>query len=198
MSRDEIVLIIDKSGSMEAVKDDAMGGFNSFLKEQRNIDREANVTFALFDDRYELVHDGRDINDVEELSEDTYQPSGMTALLDAVGRTVDRVGERLDGLKDSEKPDNVIVFILTHGKENASSDYSRDKIRGMIEHQESKYSWKFIYGGANQDAFAEAGGLGIKAKNTFNFDATGEGTRVAYHKSSALTARYRKSPNQKL
>jgi len=118
----------------------------------------------------------------------------MTALLDAVGRTVDRVGERLDGLKDSEKPDNVIVFILTDGKENASSDYSGDKVKGMIN-QESKYFWEFIYGGANQDAFAEAGGLGIKAKNTFNFDATGEGTRVVYHKSSALTSRYRKNPN---
>lgn len=194
MGKDELVLIIDKSGSMEAIRDDAIGGFNSFLEQQRNIDRGANVTFALFDDRYQLIHDGKDINDIEDLSNKTYQPSGMTALLDAVGRTVDRVGERLDGLQDAEKPDNVIVFILTDGKENTSSDYNRAQIKEMIEHQESKYSWEFIYGGANQDAFAEAGGIGIKAENTFNFEASGEGTRMAYNNSSELTAGYRKDP----
>lgn len=82
-------------GSMDAIKNDAIGGFNSFLAEQKKIDRKANVTFVLFDDRYQLVHDGKDINEVEKLDDNTYQPSGTTALLDAVGRTVDRVGERL-------------------------------------------------------------------------------------------------------
>lgn len=191
MSRDEIVLIIDKSGSMQAIKEDAIGGFNSFVSRQKNIDREANVTFVLFDDRYRLVHDGKDIREVEELTEDTYQPSGTTALLDAVGRTVDRVGERLDGMQEAQKPENVIVFILTDGKENASSDYGRDRIREMIEHQESRYGWEFIYGGANQDAFAEAGSLGIKAKNTFDFESTGEGTRQAYAESSEMVASFR-------
>ena len=194
MSKDEIVLIIDKSGSMDAIKDDAIGGFNSFLSQQRNIDREANVTFALFDDRHQLVYNGKDINEVNDLTPKTYQPSGMTALLDAVGRTVDRVGERLDELNESEKPENVIVFILTDGMENASSEYSRDQIKEMIEHQESKYSWEFIYGGANQDAFTEAGGMGIKAENTFNFEASGEGTRKAYENSSDMVASYRMEP----
>jgi uncharacterized protein YegL len=194
MNRDEVVLIIDKSGSMQAIKDDAIGGFNSFLEQQRNIDREANVTFALFDDRYQLVHDGKDIQEVEDLTKSTYQPSGMTALLDAVGRTVDRVGERLDALPESEKPENVIVFILTDGMENASSDYNKDQVKEMIEHQQSKYDWEFIYGGANQDAFAEAGGLGIKEQNTFNFEATGKGTRKAYENSSELMASFRMEP----
>ncbi len=191
MSKDEIVLIIDKSGSMQAIKEDAIGGFNAFLSEQKKIDRGANVTFVLFDDRYELVHDGIDIYEMEKLTEDTYQPSGTTALLDAVGRTVDRVGERLDALEETDKPENVIVFILTDGKENASSDYTRDQIREMIEHQESKYAWEFIYGGANQDTFAEAGSLGIKAQNAFDFEATGEGTREAYAESSDMVASYR-------
>ena len=192
MPRDEIVLIIDKSGSMGAIKDDAIGGFNSFLAEQKKIDRQANVTFVLFDDRYQLIHDGKDIREVEELTGETYQPSGTTALLDAVGRTVDRVGERLDALEESQKPENVIVFILTDGKENASSDYDRDTIKEMIEHQESKYSWEFIYGGANQDAFAEAGGIGIKDENTFNFEASGKGTRMAYQNSSDMDSTFRK------
>lgn len=192
MSRDEIVLIIDKSGSMDAIRDDAIGGFNSFLKQQKEIDREASVTFALFDERYQLVHDGKDIQEVEELTEKTYQPSGRTALLDAVGTTVDRVGERLDSSAEKNKPENVIVFILTDGHENASSDYTRDQIKEMIEHQESKYAWEFIYGGANQDAFAEAGGLGIRAQNTFNFESTGEGTYKAYRKSSSMVASMRK------
>lgn len=191
MSRDEIVLIIDKSGSMEYIKEDAIGGFNSFLAEQKRIDREANVTLVLFDDRYQLVHDGVDIREVKKLTDATYLPSGTTALLDAVGSTVDRVGERLDATPEPEKPENVIVFILTDGKENASADYSRDKVKSMIEHQESKYGWEFIYGGANQDAFAEAGSLGIKAENAFDFDATGKGTREAYVQSSDMVASFR-------
>lgn len=194
MNRDEIVLIIDKSGSMETIKDDAIGGFNSFLAQQKKIDRDANVTFVLFDDRYQLVHDGKDIQEIERLTDDTYRPSGRTALLDAIGLTVDRVGERLDALKEAEKPENVIVFILTDGMENASSDYKRGRIKEMIEHQSSKYGWEFIYGGANQDAFAEAGGMGIKAQNTFNFDATGEGTRMAYEESSDMVASFRRRP----
>ncbi len=100
-------------------------------------------------------------------------------------------GERLDNLSEPEKPENVIFFILTDGLENASSDYGRDKVRNMIEHQESKYSWEFIYGGANQDAFAEAGGLGIKRQNTFNFEATAEGTINAYEDSSKIMESYR-------
>ena len=191
MPKDELVLIIDESGSMNSIKEDAIGGFNSFLDEQKNIDREANVTFALFDHRYRLVHNGKDIQQVEALTGASYQPSGMTALLDAIGRTVDRVGERLDALEASEKPENVIVFILTDGLENASSDYSRDRIREMIEHQESKYGWEFIYGGANQDAFTEAGGMGIKSENTFNFESSGEGTRNAYINSSQMVASFR-------
>lgn len=195
MPKDEIVLIIDKSGSMDAIKDDAIGGFNSFLTEQKDIERDANVTFVLFDDRYDLIHNGKDIHEVDELTKKTYRPSGTTALLDAVGRTVDRVGERLNELTNSEKPENVIVFILTDGMENASSDYTKDQVKEMIQHQESKYSWEFIYGGANQDAFEEAGGLGIKAQNTFNFEATGQGTREAYENSSDMVASYRKTPD---
>ena len=191
MAKDELVLIIDKSGSMDAIKEDAIGGFNSFLAEQQKIEGGANVTFALFDDQYNLVHNGKDIDEVEDLTEETYIPSGTTALLDAVGLTVDRVGQRLDELDESEKPENVIVFILTDGHENSSSDYTRDKVKKMIEHQEAKYSWEFIYGGANQDAFAEAGGLGIKGKNTFNFDATGKGTRTVYQSTSKMMASYR-------
>lgn len=191
MPRDEIVLIIDKSGSMQSIKQDAIGGFNTFLDKQKAIDRKANVTFALFDHTYELIHNGKDINEVDNLTEDTYSPSGMTALLDAVGRTIDSVGKRLDAKEEAKKPENVIVFILTDGQENSSSDYSRDRIKEMIEHQQSKYSWEFIYGGANQDAFAEAGGMGIRAQNTFNYSSTGEGTRNAFMESSDLIASMR-------
>ena len=187
----EIVAIIDKSGSMDSIKEDAIGGFNSFLNDQKMVDGEADFTLVLFDDQYNMLIDGKDIQKVEPLNEKTYRPSGMTALLDAVGRTIDRVGERLDETPEEEKPSKVIFFILTDGLENSSSDYSRERIKEMIEHQESKYSWEFIYGGANQDAFAEAGSLGIRGANTMNFASTGKGVRNAYMSNSALVTSYR-------
>lgn len=190
-NKSEIVAILDRSGSMGGLEDDTIGGFNSFLQEQREVDGQANLTLVLFDDKYEKIHDAVDINDVEDLDEETYRVRGMTALLDAVGKTIDDVGDRLDSMDEDEKPANVIFFILTDGHENSSSDYTKERVAEMIEHQEDTYNWEFIYGGANQDAFSEAGALNIKNANTFNYSANSRGVSKSYQSVSSMTTAYR-------
>lgn len=187
----EIVCIVDRSGSMNAIREDAIGGFNSFLDEQKEQPGEARLTLVLFNHDYELVHEARDIQDVKHLDKDTYVPQGTTALLDAMGRTIDDVGNRLAETPEGERPSAVIVSILTDGLENASSDYTRARVRQMVEHQQEKYSWQFVYLGANVDAFAEAGALGIPQAKTANFAHTGAGVREAHHRMSGFVSKAR-------
>ena len=175
----EIICIVDRSGSMDAIRSDAIGGFNTFLSDQQKEPGEATLSLVLFNHKYKLVYDNIDIAQASPLTEKTYQPQGMTALLDAVGRTIDGVGKRLSKTPETERPGKVIVAILTDGLENASSDYSRDKIAKMIQHQQDVYSWDFIFLAANQDAIATARTMSIDAQDAISFDATGEGVRNA-------------------
>jgi uncharacterized protein YegL len=187
----EIVCIIDRSGSMYAIKDDAIGGFNTFLKTQKELPGEATLTLVQFDTEYEMVHENSPLQDVPELNDSTFSPRGMTALHDAIGRTIDTVGKRLKNMPDENRPAKVIVSILTDGEENSSREFNLSTIKEMIEHQRSKYSWEFIFLGANQDAFAEAGKIGINIHDTVNFAATGAGIRSAYTHTSGTIAEYR-------
>lgn len=192
----EIICIVDRSGSMHSIKDDAIGGFNQFLEDQQAVPGEANLTLVLFSHEYILVHDAVPLPQVEPLTDKTYQPSGSTALLDAVGRTIDDVGKRLAKTAEPERPSQVIVAILTDGQENASSDYSKTRLAEMIQHQEEKYAWQFFFLGANIDSFSTAGGLNIKKAQTANFVATAEGVRNAYKQQSEWVTRARKSKNK--
>lgn len=180
----EIVCIIDRSGSMHSIKDDAIGGFNQFLEDQKKVPGEANLTLVLFNHDYEVVHNGKPLPQVEPLNNDTYLPTGTTALLDAVGRTIDDVGQRLAKTAEADRPSTVIVAILTDGQENASKDYTKERIAEMIKHQEEKYAWQFFFLGANIDSFSTAGGLNIKQAQTANFIASAEGVRNAYKQQS--------------
>jgi uncharacterized protein YegL len=187
----EIVSIIDRSGSMSSVKSDAIGGFNQFLQDQKELPGEALFTLVQFDDQYEVIHNGEKIQNVKPLDDKTYVPRGTTALLDAIGKTIVTVGERLDKTDENDKPEKVIVSILTDGAENASSEYTRERISDMIKLQTDDYSWEFIFLAANQDAFATAGGLSINAKNTMHFMDTGEGTRTAFKSINTMVSNNR-------
>ncbi len=182
----EIICVIDKSGSMWSIKDDAIGGFNAFLEDQKALPGEANMTVVLFDTKYVFYAEGKNIQDVTPLNENTYIPGGYTALLDAVGTTIDKTIERLAG-KDTP----VLMVILTDGHENASHEYSRDQIISRIKHQTEAAKWEFKYLGANQDAFAEAGKLGIAIQDALNFSATSAGLRSAYKSVSCMTTSFR-------
>jgi uncharacterized protein YegL len=185
----EIACVIDRSGSMSAIRNDAIGGFNTFLAEQKAVPGEAKLTLVLFDHEYFVLHDAVDIQNVPALKTEDFVPRGTTALFDAVGRTIDSIGARLD--KAATKPDKVIVVILTDGVENASHDYERSRIAEMIKHQQEKYSWEFVFLAANQDAFKAADALNIKSSNTAGFTASSVGTRSAYTLASNMTKGYR-------
>jgi len=190
----EIVFILDRSGSMASIKNDAIGGFNSFLEEQKKVPGEANLTLVLFDHEYNLFYNGVKLQNAKPLDNSTYVPRGTTALLDAVGRTIDDVGVRLDSLPEEDRPEKVIVGILTDGFENASKDYTNTRISEMIDLQQKTYNWEFLYLGANQDAFSVAQSLNIKGINTSNFVANSIGTRSCF---SDVSLRYSKLRTQK-
>lgn len=189
--KSEIICIIDRSGSMASIASDAIGGFNTFLEDQKKVKGDTTLTFVQFDTQYEIVHENTPLNDVPILDNSTFQPKGATALLDAVGKTIDNTGKRLSNTPEGNRPDKIIVAILTDGEENSSKQYNLSKIKEMIQHQKEKYQWEFIFLGANQDAFAEAAKIGIDVKDTFNFAATSKGVRSAYSNMGSTVTSYR-------
>jgi hypothetical protein len=159
----EIIVITDRSGSMASVIDDSILGFNTFLKEQQE-QKDAGrclITYTQFNTRSEIIHKGIPIEEMSPLDSKTFVPMGMTALLDAVGHTVLETGRRFSLMKEEERPGNVVVVILTDGKENASREFSYKRIQDMVKEQTDKYNWSFIFLGQNIDAFNEARNLGI-------------------------------------
>lgn len=183
----EIICIIDRSGSMESIKNDAIGGFNSFIAQQKADPDEANVTIVLFDDHYDVMASGIPIAQVAPLDTTTFVPRGSTALFDAIGKTLDDVGTRLASLPESARPGTVVVAILTDGEENASHLYSRERIAAMIQHQREVYSWEFIFLAANQDAVASARRISIDAADAVAFAPSAAGTAVAFSEMSERT-----------
>lgn len=176
----EMVFILDRSGSMSYLVDDTIGGFNSMIDSQKEVDGEAYVTTVLFNHKYKLLHDHVNIKDVKPMTREHYVASGMTALLDAVGRTIDSVGERLSNTPEEERPEKVMFVITTDGMENSSCDYTRSKVKEMIEHQQNKYSWVFMFLGANMDAVSEADNLGIDTAYARTYTASDIGTKSVY------------------
>lgn len=176
----EMVFILDRSGSMHHLTNDTIGGFNSMIESQKKEDGEAYVTTVLFDDQYELLHDHVDIQDVKPITNKEYYARGCTALLDAVGKTINSIGSRLSGTSEDERPDKVIFVITTDGLENASIEFNKSTIKEMIEHQQDKYSWTFIFLGANMDAVGEAASLGINASHSHTYTASAQGTSSVY------------------
>lgn len=162
----DITLVIDRSGSMEAIREDAEGGINAFLRDQAQTGNSANLTIVQFDTEYEFVCRGIPIQSAPPYK---LVPRGTTALLDAVGRAINETGERLAKTPEADRPGLVTFVVMTDGQENSSREFSKAQIREMIEHQQQKYGWQFTFLGANQDAFAEAGGMGIDAKGVANF-----------------------------
>lgn len=177
----EIIAILDRSGSMQGTARDAIGGFNAFIDDQKTIDGEARMSVVLFDDKFETLYQSIPIGEAPHLTNKTFVPRGMTALLDAIGLTLTTQGQRI---AKEAWADQVIVCILTDGGENSSREYNSAKVREMIQHAE-KHGWTFVFLAANQDAFAVGAGIGISAAHTSNYAATSAGTQSAYQNISS-------------
>ena len=176
----EMVFILDRSGSMQNLTTDTIGGFNSMIENQKSEDGEAYVTTVLFDDNYELLHNHVNIQDIKPITSKEYYARGMTALLDAIGKTINTIGNRLSNTPEDERPDKVIFVITTDGLENASREFNKKTVREMIEHQQDKYSWTFMFLGANMDAVSEAASLGINTDFAKTYTASNIGTQSVY------------------
>lgn len=190
-----IICILDSSGSMTSIMTDSIGGFNAFLKEQKALPDKATITVALFDDpnHYQLLYDNIDIKQAEELTPMVWYPRGMTALYDAIGKTINTDKAKLARL-GKEAPSKVLVVVVTDGEENSSQEYKgevgRQRIKSLIKECE-KDDWNFIYLAANQDAFQVGSGFGISAGNTYNYTATSQGVAGMSMTLNNATTSYR-------
>jgi len=162
----DITFVIDRSGSMQEIRSDAEGCVNTFIREQARQPGEALLTLVQFDDEPEFVHRGVPVKQVRDYK---LVPRGSTALLDAVGQAINETGSRLAKMPEADRPGLVIFVIVTDGEENSSKEFSKARVKAMIDRQQQKYNWHFTFLGADQDAFAEAGGMGIAAAGTANF-----------------------------
>lgn len=195
MSRNltEIVFILDRSGSMSGLESDTIGGYNAMLKKQQEENGEAIVTTVLFDDEYQLLHDRFNINWIKPITEKEYYVGGSTALLDAMGKSIQKIINVQKNTSDDQKADKVLFVITTDGMENASREYSYGRIKKMVEHQREKYGWEFIFLGANIDAVLTAERFGIEHDRSANYHADGEGTRLNFEAVSNVVSDLRAS-----
>ncbi|MDO4175882.1 MAG: VWA domain-containing protein [Bacillota bacterium] len=178
----EVVFILDRSGSMQGLEVDTIGGFNSVLAKQKQAREEgadAVVTTVLFDGEYELLHDRFSLDSVEEISGEDYWVRGCTALLDAVGRTIKKTEAAQKNLPEGKKADKVLFVIITDGMENASQEFSYSQVKEMIKAHEED-NWEFLFLGANIDAAAEAERIGIRRSRSARYVPDGAGTAVSY------------------
>ena len=178
--RTELVFILDQSGSMSGLESDTIGGYNAFLKKQAAIDSPCLITTVLFNDRYRLLHDRIDIRAVSPLTDKDYQVGGSTALLDAMGQSINK----LMGIQKQTSPeyraDQVLFVIITDGQENSSREYSLDRIKKMVEEQQKADGWEFIFLGANIDAITTAQAFGIGPDRAVDYLSDHEGTQLNY------------------
>ena len=191
----ELVFILDRSGSMSGLEQDTIGGYNSLLKKQKDGPGEAVITTVLFDDHYELLHDRIGLKGVSPITDKEYFVRGSTALLDAIGRTIDKISNAQSHTAKSEQAEKVMFVITTDGMENASREYSYGKIKTMIEQQKEKHNWEFLFIGANIDAVETASKFGISADRAANYHADSKGTSVIFDAVSETVCCMRAEPS---
>jgi hypothetical protein len=179
-------VLVDRSGSMNRVREDMEGGLNSFIESQAKLPGKADLTLAQFNTDYEVVHQPMPIGDVPRF---TLKPGGMTALLDAVGKFVTDIGADLAQRPDDERPSKVIICIVTDGLENSSREWDRENVKKLVEQQQNDYQWEFVFLGANMDAVAEGASIGVRTASSMSFDTHAAGETYAVMDSYVATSR---------
>ncbi len=187
----ELVFILDRSGSMHSLRADTIGGFNAMLEKQKLEPGTCLVTTVLFDHEQSMLHDRIPIGDVLPLTEQDYQPRGSTALLDCVGSTIRHIARIHRYARPEDVPERTLFVITTDGMENASHRYTADQVRQMVQHEQEKNGWEFLFLGANLDAVETASRIGIRADRAANYHADGAGTEVLYASVSKAVSQVR-------
>lgn len=187
----ELVFILDRSGSMGGLEHDTIGGCNAMLEKQKAVDGECRITTVLFDNNYELLHDRIDIRAVSPVTEKEYYVGGSTALIDAIGRTIHKIGSAQKHTADEYRAEKVMFVIITDGYENSSRVYSAKRVKNMIERQKERYGWEFIFLGANIDAVETASRYGISANRVQNYCADSAGTELNFLVMSEAATSFR-------
>ena len=184
----DLTLIVDRSGSMSRIARDMEGGFATFLKQEKESGDKTNISIVYFDDHIDQDVTSADIKDIDGIK---IVPRGSTALLDAVGQTIAKTGERLSAMAEEDRPNRVLIYIITDGQENASHEYTLAQIRENITHQREHYAWDFVFLGANIDSFSVGGGMGIVGAATANFMATSAGVADLWSSNSEAFTMYK-------
>jgi uncharacterized protein YegL len=192
----EFVCILDRSGSMHGLEDDTIKGFNGMIKRQKR-DGHARVTTVLFDDKYEVLHNRTDVEAVAPLTEREYYVRGCTALLDAIGKSIEATDKAIKSTVREYRPSKVIFVITTDGYENSSRKFSYEKIGELIESHKEK-GWEFIFLGANMDAVKEAAKMGIEAERAVSFKNDSKGVRLNYEVIGETVAAMRAEPSVRM
>ena len=184
----ELVFILDRSGSMSGLEADTIGGYNSMLSKQKKEEGEAIISTVLFDDQTEILHDRKSLDQVETITDKDYYVRGCTALLDAVGGAIHHIGKIQKEMPEDEKPEKTLFIITTDGMENASKQYSYEKVKKMVEKKKKKHHWEFIFLGANIDAIEVAGRFGVAANRAVRYECDSAGTALNFDVMSKMVS----------
>ena len=188
----ELVFIIDKSGSMQGLESDTVGGFNSMIEKQRALSGEVLVSTVLFNGESAVIHDRVPISEVEKMTKKEYRAGGYTALLDAIGGAIHHIGNVHKYARREDVPERTIFVITTDGMENASRHYSSARVKEMIKRQTERYGWEFIFVAANIDAIETAENIGIRKERAANYRQTVEGVDACYRAMSDFVTMHRR------
>lgn len=185
-----LALILDRSGSMASIKNDMNGAVNALMEEQDRLPGKVTVDVTLFDTVHEHPYT---LVTPAEVGRDLIVPRGGTALLDSIGTTVVNLGARLASIPEPERPGNVMVVVVTDGEENSSREWTFQRVKEAVEHQQKVYKWAFTFLGANIDSFDVGGRMGFAAGQTLNWAATGPGAQGSIMALTGLVRDYRGS-----
>ena len=187
----EVVFILDRSGSMSGLEADTIGGFNSMIAKQKKEEGEAYISTVLFDDTCEVLYDRVTVNKVEPMNDNQYYVRGCTALLDAIGGAIHHIGNVHKYAREEDRPEKTLFIITTDGMENASRQYSYEKVKEMVARQKEKYGWEFLFLGANIDAIDVAGKFGIDSNRALNYVSDHKGTQLNYEVLNKTVSEFR-------
>lgn len=188
-----IAVILDRTGSMESIRDDTIGGFNAFLNAQKTAPGLATLTLVQFDsqDPYEVIHKFKPVQEVPELTRETFVPRASTPLLDAMGRGINDLEKSLVDIAEEERPARTVMVIITDGQENASHEFRKDQIEKMIREKQEKLDWQFVFLSADLAAIGDALAVGMPAAATLAHDKNSHGVGAAWASLSRRIADYR-------